>query len=67
MLPDGAYPKKPIAVYSQGETDVLPQAVFHESPGPSNPAVYESTRAKMAEKHRDHVKTIYTTVSIWNT
>lgn len=46
---------------------VLPQCVFHESPGPEDRSVFEGMRAIMADRHKDHVKTIYTTVGKWST
>ncbi len=46
---------------------VLPQEIYHESLGPSDPSVYEQTRTRLLSKHHDHVKSIYTTVGIWKT
>jgi GT2 family glycosyltransferase len=46
---------------------VLPHAVYHESLGPADPAVYEKTKMKLLKKHKDHVQTVYTTIGIWNT
>lgn len=45
---------------------VLPQEVYHESPGPSDPGVYAATLDNLRKKHRDHVKRIYTTIGIWD-
>lgn len=46
---------------------VLPQCVFHESLGPKDRSVFEKMRGIMAARHKDHVKTIYTTVGKWST
>lgn len=46
---------------------VLPQKIYHESPGPSDPAVYEQTKARLLGKHHDHVTEICTTVGVWKT
>lgn len=46
---------------------VLPQQVYHESTGPSDPGVYAGTLEHMRKKHRDHVKKIYTTIGTWDT
>ncbi|MFA6173196.1 MAG: glycosyltransferase [Kiritimatiellales bacterium] len=46
---------------------VLPHEVYHESMGPSDPAVYETAKTDLLKKHRDHVKRIYTTVGVWKT
>jgi hypothetical protein len=46
---------------------VLTQGVFHESLGPANLSVLENSRARIVARHRDHIRTLYTTVGIWDT
>ena len=46
---------------------VLPQGVYHESMGPSDPSVYETPRRALLMKHRDHVPKVYMTVGTWET
>jgi GT2 family glycosyltransferase len=46
---------------------VLPYAVYHESTGPSDPNSYEQARQALIERHRDHIKVIYTTMGTWKT
>ena len=45
---------------------VLPQWVYHESMGPSDPSVYEKARCALLMKHRDQKK-IYMTIGVWET
>lgn len=46
---------------------VLPYHVYHESDGARDRSVYQKTINKMIERHRDHVRAIYTTVGKWET
>ncbi len=46
---------------------VLPQELYHESMGPSDPALYESAKAGLLDRHRDQVKAVYTTMGVWKT
>jgi hypothetical protein len=46
---------------------VLPQPVYHESEGPGDPARYADTLARIRAAHRDHVRTIYSTMGTWRT
>jgi hypothetical protein len=46
---------------------VLPCAVYHESTGPADPVSYDQARQVLIERHRDHLKVIYTTVGTWTT
>lgn len=46
---------------------VLPYKIYHESTGPADRHIYQKTINKIIKKHRDHVRTIYTTVGKWNT
>jgi len=46
---------------------VLPHKIYHESPGPSDPKVYEKTIQAMIGKHKGHVERIYTTMGVWDT
>ncbi len=46
---------------------VLPYTIYHESTGPSDPNSYEGARRDLMERHRDHLKVIYTTMGTWKT
>jgi GT2 family glycosyltransferase len=46
---------------------VLPYTIYHESTGPSDPNSYEGARQDLIERHRDHIKVIYTTMGTWET
>ncbi len=46
---------------------VLPYPIYHESTGPSDPNSYERARQNLMERHRDHMRVIYTTIGTWET
>jgi hypothetical protein len=46
---------------------VLPQHIYHESTGPRDSKVYQKTLNNIINKHRDHVRVIYSTVGEWKT
>ncbi len=45
---------------------VLPQEVYHQSPGPSDAGRFQNTMQQMSRKYRDDVKIINTTVAQWH-
>jgi len=49
------------------EAFVLPNEILHESIGPANPSVYESTRQAIARKHASRLNRIHTTIGDWDT
>jgi GT2 family glycosyltransferase len=46
---------------------VLPQEVYHRSPGDSFSERYFDVLKRVAQKHKKHVKMIYTTMGNWST
>lgn len=46
---------------------VLPYTIYHASIGPSDQNAIEEARQQLIERHRDHIKVIYTTVGTWKT
>jgi len=46
---------------------VLPHEVYHESTGCEDRAAIQNVMSKIIVRHKDHIKTIYTTVGTWKT
>lgn len=46
---------------------VLPHHVIHQSEGPRDHSVFQGAVEKIRAKHRDHIRTIYSTIGKWKT